>query len=565
VPDYVPRSNPPEISDATRKLWQAADERFKAAEEAKDYLKGTGKYTQAELDKLDDADLRQHLHDEALRQQVGNTSSVAPEHISEWLKAENRFEDAQQARNYLVGTGRWGQGEIDKMTDADLKAAIDTHAGNALLGHDSAVNPATTQSWIDAENRYRASQDGKGSGDGTGGTTSPGDRGGRGRTDRDDTDTDIDTTDTGFGTDPFVDDTGGGNGDGDGSGGGGGNGDGGGTAPADPPAQPADQGGTGGGTAPADQGGTGGGTGGGEGGDGAGSAGDDQHGTVEFAGFVDENGNIIEGNVQVADDVYVTQNGTYVHGDGTELTQEEIDEFENTDDDDDDDDDDAAGGGTEYTPNPDGEGHQRAPTQEDLDKGLARIEARRGWDTDPSGEDDGVEIDASRVPLGQQVKPVDPIDPDDRPLQHGDFEVRPDFNGNDGATDPVPDGPGSDGFGEGAHTIGDHAIGGGGGGGLSAFGDGSGQLGVEHGLEPNALGGHGFDAGDLGGQGLDSSAGGATADIAPTGAADIDVDAELASISPHADLDAAASDGPDVVEDADADADTDDDADLIDG
>src|SRR5262245_29271771 len=70
----TPRSNPPEISEETRRLWAEAEQRFKETEEAKSYLKATGKYSQTELDKLDLDQLKQEVHDEALRQQVGNNS-----------------------------------------------------------------------------------------------------------------------------------------------------------------------------------------------------------------------------------------------------------------------------------------------------------------------------------------------------------------------------------------------------------------------------------------------------------------------------------------------------------
>jgi hypothetical protein len=160
--------------------WAAAEERFRASEAAKEYLQSTGKYTKSELEQMKLDELRSELRDEAERQLQANSSRVSPETIKLWIDAGGRFDDRVQAQEFLVGTGRFGATEVQRMTDADLRAAVDNYANNALFGNDSAVKNEYVQLWADAERRFRAANPGATSTSPTGTRTTRTDSGGGG-------------------------------------------------------------------------------------------------------------------------------------------------------------------------------------------------------------------------------------------------------------------------------------------------------------------------------------------------------------------------------------------------
>ena len=154
MPDYVPRAKPPPITDETRALWAASEARAAAIKQARDYLDSTGKYSDAELVKMDFDDLKAEIADEAERQLAGNASRVDPDTIKTWIQAQTGFEDKELAKDYLVGTGRWGKVEVDRMTDAQINDAVATHAENTLMGANSAVRPEFTAEALRASAQF---------------------------------------------------------------------------------------------------------------------------------------------------------------------------------------------------------------------------------------------------------------------------------------------------------------------------------------------------------------------------------------------------------------------------
>lgn len=481
--DKAPQSKPPEISEATRKLWAQAEQRFQESEQAKSYLQSTGKYSSAELDKMDIDDLKAEIADEADRQLQASDSRVDPKTVGEWVKAADKFDDREAAREFLRDTGHYGDGEINGMSDAQLRAAIDTNAQNALLGHDSAVDPANTKLWVEAEERYRQSVEGTESDEDAWDSGSDSDDDASDAFDRG---TDFDFgDDSTAGLDFGTDDGSGGSDDASADGGAGADSGSGGVTDTEGTPDSGSGGDAGDGSAPGSDGGDG-------SSDGAGGESGLPDGSepVRWTTVLDENGDPVEnGEDSVATDVtvYETPDGEYVHADGTPLTEEEVEaqgldssdsdeEDEEGSDDSDSGEDDGEGsddsdggddsGATEssatdsvgYTPDPDGQTY-RIPSEDELNASRERMHARNGWDTDPpeEGEDTG-DVIGPATSRAQQLKPVDPVD-DEEPVHRGELVERVDWNGNAGSIDPVPDEAeaGEGAFGAGASADAAHA------------------------------------------------------------------------------------------------------------
>jgi hypothetical protein len=187
-----PRSKPPEITDETRALWKSAEERYQLRElvkqnipivdpervdrmsneelvdliktyndwrlqretdqeanEVRDHLVGTGRYTEAEVAKMTPAKLKAEIAAEAERELMGSHSRVDPRTVADWIRRGREHEELEQIKDYLVGTGRWGRTEVEeRMTKEQIIQAADWHAQNALMGRNSAVNPEHTRAWL---------------------------------------------------------------------------------------------------------------------------------------------------------------------------------------------------------------------------------------------------------------------------------------------------------------------------------------------------------------------------------------------------------------------------------
>ena len=196
MPDYVPHAKPPEITAETRALWAASEARAETMKQARETLASTGNYGDQELAKMDFADLQAALgHQEtqeakeylvgtgrwgkgevdrmtgeqvkeavatyAENQLMGADSAVRPEFTAEAIRAGTKFADVQEAKEYLVGTGRWGKGEVDRMTGEQVKEAVATYAENQLMGADSAVRPEFTAEAIRAGTKFADVQEAK--------------------------------------------------------------------------------------------------------------------------------------------------------------------------------------------------------------------------------------------------------------------------------------------------------------------------------------------------------------------------------------------------------------------
>jgi len=153
--DYVPRANPPEISNEVRAAWARAEESFAEQAQAKDFLVDSGRWGRVEVEEMTAEELHQAINTYAENLIMGHDSAVTPEFTLEAIERVEGVADAQQARDFLVGTGRWGETEVGNMTPVDLHDALKTYADNAILGANSAVNPQYTWAARQAELQYQ--------------------------------------------------------------------------------------------------------------------------------------------------------------------------------------------------------------------------------------------------------------------------------------------------------------------------------------------------------------------------------------------------------------------------
>ena len=129
--------NPPEISDETRALWAAAEQRYKETEQAKDYLKSTGKYSGVELATLDYDAVKLEIRDEALRQSGGNESPrLAGDHQvvdpGRGPVRGSRGGAGLPRRHWTVGQGGSRQDDRPTAQDGDRHARDEHAAGRRL-------------------------------------------------------------------------------------------------------------------------------------------------------------------------------------------------------------------------------------------------------------------------------------------------------------------------------------------------------------------------------------------------------------------------------------------------